>query len=339
MGNSESSPAPQRQFFAQPDGRAAAAAASSSPPANAYQERFYPQLNAPPPPPAPHPYQLPVGLSQQQWAHVYAHQRMPPTAAPVYVPPPPPPATTQATVRVRNDVTLCKDTLRLEHVGASRYALHFAVNAQTACRVHVALCANEHVDADDNTVRLDEHVVPRTSGAREVVVTRGQQRCVTFAGDDALDLSALSAAQLVHHRGTTYWPLVIVLTRVPDDEDDAKDDGASVEALLTYAAFAPAAADGARALTILRQKARVGAKSFVLEEIFGLDACQSADSVECVVCLAAPRNTTIYPCRHMVVCGECADSLRVQGVGAKCPVCRCSCVRGRCVVSCGCSVF
>jgi hypothetical protein len=41
---------------------------------------------------------------------------------------------------------------------------------------------------------------------------------------------------------------------------------------------------------------------------------------ECVICMSAPRDTTVLPCRHMCICKACAEALRNQT--NKCPICR-----------------
>ena len=48
----------------------------------------------------------------------------------------------------------------------------------------------------------------------------------------------------------------------------------------------------------------------------------------CVVCLEAPKNTLVYPCKHMVMCGVCTEKLvKAAGKPAVCPVCRSRIVR------------
>lgn len=42
---------------------------------------------------------------------------------------------------------------------------------------------------------------------------------------------------------------------------------------------------------------------------------------ECVICLAALRDTTVLPCRHMCMCASCARELQRQQVST-CPICR-----------------
>jgi len=44
------------------------------------------------------------------------------------------------------------------------------------------------------------------------------------------------------------------------------------------------------------------------------------DGDECVICMANDRDTIVIPCRHMCLCGECADVLRRQT--NRCPICR-----------------
>jgi hypothetical protein len=53
----------------------------------------------------------------------------------------------------------------------------------------------------------------------------------------------------------------------------------------------------------------------------GGDADRLLESgAECVICLTEHRDTTILPCRHMCLCHDCAQQLRMQT--NKCPICR-----------------
>jgi hypothetical protein len=45
----------------------------------------------------------------------------------------------------------------------------------------------------------------------------------------------------------------------------------------------------------------------------------SEESV-CVICLTEKRDTTVFPCRHMCLCSECAGQLRYRD--NRCPICR-----------------
>ena len=45
----------------------------------------------------------------------------------------------------------------------------------------------------------------------------------------------------------------------------------------------------------------------------------SSDST-CVICLTDTRNVLLLPCRHLCLCGPCAENLKFQS--ANCPICR-----------------
>ena len=41
---------------------------------------------------------------------------------------------------------------------------------------------------------------------------------------------------------------------------------------------------------------------------------------DCIICMSEPRTTAVLPCRHMCLCGDCAQMLRTKTT--KCPICR-----------------
>lgn len=45
-------------------------------------------------------------------------------------------------------------------------------------------------------------------------------------------------------------------------------------------------------------------------------AADDDDSTTCVVCMAAPRDTVLVPCKHVCLCHACAQQLH------ECPVCK-----------------
>jgi len=81
---------------------------------------------------------------------------------------------------------------------------------------------------------------------------------------------------------------------------------------------------------IFSQKLQYGEQRFVLQEVFGVkskaaSAGGEAEVVEtgnndCIICLSEPRDTAVFPCRHMCFCSYCAGIVRLQC--DKCPVCR-----------------
>ena len=76
---------------------------------------------------------------------------------------------------------------------------------------------------------------------------------------------------------------------------------------------------GRYSIRVLRQKLVSGSDVYLLQDVYGLDADEDG-MTECVVCMSDPRDTLVLPCRHMCLCAECGEELRVRS--SKCPICR-----------------
>ncbi|WVN88751.1 uncharacterized protein L203_103964 [Cryptococcus depauperatus CBS 7841] len=84
-------------------------------------------------------------------------------------------------------------------------------------------------------------------------------------------------------------------------------------------------------IKVARREAVIGTHTFLLKEIYGLSqASTSSQSYpptqddpytstlnECIVCLTSPRDVVLLPCRHLVVCRECAVGMVEFGAGGK----------------------
>ncbi|WVQ72830.1 hypothetical protein IAR50_002391 [Cryptococcus sp. DSM 104548] len=82
---------------------------------------------------------------------------------------------------------------------------------------------------------------------------------------------------------------------------------------------------------VARREAVIGSHTFLLKEIFGLSATSSTTTSypptaddpyastpnECIVCLTSPRDVVLLPCRHLVVCRDCAVGMVEFGAGGK----------------------
>lgn len=82
---------------------------------------------------------------------------------------------------------------------------------------------------------------------------------------------------------------------------------------------------------------QIGAHTFLLKEIYGLSSSTTKDTPtatsyppqagvedpyastpnECIVCLTSPRDVVLLPCRHLVVCRDCAVGMVEFGAGGK----------------------
>jgi hypothetical protein len=92
---------------------------------------------------------------------------------------------------------------------------------------------------------------------------------------------------------------------------------------------------------VIRRDATIGAHTFRLHEIYGLSSSSGAQTApapeptypptaadaeahtydfantECVLCLSAPREVVLLPCRHLVACKECAVNMVEYGAGGQ----------------------
>ncbi|KAJ9120846.1 hypothetical protein QFC22_002780 [Naganishia vaughanmartiniae] len=90
------------------------------------------------------------------------------------------------------------------------------------------------------------------------------------------------------------------------------------------------------ALKVVRREAVIANHTFLLKEIYGLSSASTSDSTneasatpndvvdpyastpnECIVCLTNARDVVLLPCRHLVVCRECAIGMIEFGAGGK----------------------
>ena len=76
------------------------------------------------------------------------------------------------------------------------------------------------------------------------------------------------------------------------------------------------------AIKVMKQLLQIQNSVFSLEEFYGTETKKDEEegSKECVVCYTELSNTTVLPCRHLCLCGKCAQIVRMQT--SKCPICR-----------------
>ena len=71
------------------------------------------------------------------------------------------------------------------------------------------------------------------------------------------------------------------------------------------------------AAVLSRTYAQVNGTVVETQEIYGIEQGNDPD---CVICMSAPKDTAILPCRHLCMCSACA---RMHNLHADtCPICR-----------------
>lgn len=121
-------------------------------------------------------------------------------------------------------------------------------------------------------------------------------------------------------------PFIIQLKELGDSLD-AKNE----QSQYTFCALDTQVQQGTNQYKVIpySQKHQYGDIIYDLHEIYGIERRRPEQTSqvsgvpngrECVICLAAERDTAVLPCRHMCLCSECANIMRMQS--KTCPVCR-----------------
>mmetsp|Transcript_33339 Transcript_33339/g.48716 ORF Transcript_33339/g.48716 Transcript_33339/m.48716 type:complete len:322 (-) Transcript_33339:62-1027(-) len=228
----------------------------------------------------------------------------------------PPTPQLQLTETIRNDVNLKKQTLRLLKSAEepSKYRLDFIFDAATACTVSIWYLAEEKTDNSNNTLSFETQyqIQPQTIKFEQALGQRYVQ-----APEFAFDVSLVqNRGQMYYHQGSQHFPVIIMLQTCEDNRN-------RVQSQSTFATF-KSNGDGTLSIGVVKQKIQVQGNAYELQEIYGIEQGQNdaENSKECVICMSAPKDTTVLPCRHMCMCSDCAKVLRYQT--NKCPICRCS---------------
>mmetsp|Transcript_3157 Transcript_3157/g.11396 ORF Transcript_3157/g.11396 Transcript_3157/m.11396 type:complete len:366 (-) Transcript_3157:120-1217(-) len=251
----------------------------------------------------------------------------------------------QQTTTIRNDVNLKKGSIALlppegnsEAVG--RWRLRFAFDAACNCSASVYFKAQDATvesaiegkapdildNVDENELGESERTGKSTDGVR---FSKGiAQVCEQSMGDGVLvekllDLPDTANGQPLYH--------IVVRLEAIDDESrpDVQNFSCRSQSQTTYASVVKEG--DAYSVSVTKQKIWVNDCSFELQDIYGIETAMGeaegdeeemdANSKECVICLAAARDTTVLPCRHMCMCAPCAKVLRYRTTA--CPICRC----------------
>lgn len=254
----------------------------------------------------------------------------------------------QKTYTIRNDVNLKKNTLKLvaDEDNSALFHLEFAFDASTDCNIKIFYAAVEQVSADGTPSFKPLKGADGTHPAE--ARPKGLNQTFRTRPSHALNTADYAPEELEYAAQHGRYPIVICLEAVGGSSTSSNASGSSsaqpksaVQSQTTFASLTGGAGGDSRGVQPIKQKIQVGATSYELQEIYGIDGAANAggegadsgsaaaaadggeggeNSRECVICMTEPRDTTVLPCRHMCMCSECAKVLRMQS--EKCPICR-----------------
>ncbi|KAF5736823.1 E3 ubiquitin-protein ligase LUL4 [Tripterygium wilfordii] len=301
--------------------------------------------NPPPPPPPPpvHPYYNSYSYGNHsipRYNHHHYHYHQPYNFN--YAPPQtngwpavrapaasvqsplPPYVEHQNAKKIRNDVNVHKDTLRVEidEQNPDQYLVSFVFDALFDGSITILYFAKE--ESDCRFVPLfPEAYMPVKIPFRKGL---GQRFCqpsgtgIDLGFFELDDLRKPSAEEDI-------FPLVVSAETCSSTNsiDEPEHEKIPVHMQITQAVLEKNN-DDLFQVKVIRQILWIDGVRYELREIFGI-ASSSAEEFndsdtgkECVICMTDPKDTAVLPCRHMCMCSECAKALRLQS--NKCPICR-----------------
>ncbi|WOK95983.1 putative E3 ubiquitin-protein ligase LUL4 [Canna indica] len=279
---------------------------------SSYYRPSYPQYYGPsrsggwwmPPPPLPPTYPHSSTIVSQQPAPAYVEQAK----------------------KVKNDINVHKDSIRLvpdEH-NPDHHLVSFTFDAMVDGSVTVYYFAKEGANG----------IVPLYTDMytpKPIPFLEGLGQKFVQPSGSGIDLGFFDLDELSHPVQGDGFPLVVYAescrTFLSENQDIIQSSN-TANAQITQAVIEKNN-DGIFKVKVVNQILYVDGERYELQEIFGLVSSvetevngeEDADmGKECVICLSEPRDTAVLPCRHMCMCSECAKALRLQS--NKCPICR-----------------
>ncbi|KAK4478637.1 hypothetical protein RD792_014127 [Penstemon davidsonii] len=255
----------------------------------------------PPPPPAGMPVPLPAPYDHH---HVgphanWVHGRYP-YGPPMMQAPAPPYVEHQKAVTIRNDVNLKKETLRIEpdEENPGKFLVAFTFDATVAGSITIIFFAKEGEDCCLTPMKESLHP-PITVHFQQGLAQKFKQDSGT-----GIDFSMFDDGELLKDSDMDVYPLAIKAEASPVTPSENPESG-STNSQTTQAVFEKD--KGEYRVRVVKQILWVNGMRYELQEIYGIGNSAEGEvdtndpGKECVICLSEPRDTTVLPCRHMVL--------------------------------------
>ncbi|KAJ1695627.1 hypothetical protein LUZ63_012325 [Rhynchospora breviuscula] len=318
-------PPPPPQPQPQPQPQIASTSSTSYPPLPQpyYNASYYQQpCSYPNPNPNPPRYNYGQYSGQPQYNPYYA----PPPVLPLVAPPPPPPfVERESTKKIKNDVNLHKNTIKLvpDEQNPDHHLVSFVFDASVDGSVTIYYFAKEEPNCTFSPA------IPGLGTFTSVPFQKGAAQKFIQPPGSGIDLGFFPLDELSKPSEDGVFPLVIYADATPKSMTQPEQlQRASTHAQITLAVIEKSNV-GAFVVKVVKQILWIDKVRYELQEIYGLVSSPEPEvktiedddlGKDCVICLSEPKDTAVLPCRHMCLCSECAKALRLQS--NKCPICR-----------------
>ncbi|CAH8356648.1 unnamed protein product [Eruca vesicaria subsp. sativa] len=251
-----------------------------------------------------------------------------PTMRPGYVcptqtqmqPPPPPYVENQNAKKVRNDVNVHRDMVRLEvdDLVPGHHLVSFVFDAIFHGSFTITFFAKEEPNC--TFIPQFPEVYPPTRFSFQ----KGPGQRFLQPSGTGTDLSFFALDDLSKPLEEDVYPLVISAETLISP--NPMSEQSSVHKQVTQAVLEKDN-DGSFKVKVVKQILWIEGVRYELRELYG-STTQGASSgledsgsgKECVICMTEAKDTAVLPCRHLCMCSDCAKELRLQS--NKCPICR-----------------
>ncbi|KAJ4969139.1 hypothetical protein NE237_015840 [Protea cynaroides] len=316
------------------------------PPANYFCAGNAPYYPPPPPPPHSSYYQYAGGYNAYGYAGPMMGQgssNYPPYYAnhgydgpfmrtPGFLPQPPqtpaPYVDHQNAKKVKNDINVRKDTIKLEvdETSLDCHLVSFTFDAEVDGSITIFYFAKEGAECSFSPLYPEAYMPVR------IPFQKGSGQKFHQSPGTGIDLGFFELDDLSKPSpGEDVFPLVILAEAcLPPQPVDNQLGQSPLPTTSSHAQITQAILEknngGSFQVRVVKQILWIDRVRYELREIYGIgDPVEAGiddndQGKECVICMTEPTDTAVLPCRHMCLCRECANALRHQS--NKCPICR-----------------
>ncbi|XP_077240652.1 putative E3 ubiquitin-protein ligase LUL2 [Tasmannia lanceolata] len=238
--------------------------------------------------------------------------------------PPPPYVDHQKTTKVKSDINLHKETIRLEldDQNPDCHLVSFTFDSVVDGSITIYYFAKEGTNCNFSPLYPDTFMPVR------VPFQKGVHQKFHQPSGTGIDLGFFELDDLSKPSTDDVFPLVISAEasspHLATDEQLGQPPN-TTHAQITQAILVKKDNEPFQ-VKVIKQVLWVDGVRYELREIFGIANQEKTEfdeddqGKECVICMSEPRDTAVLPCRHMCMCSECAKVFRLQS--NTCPICR-----------------
>lgn len=230
---------------------------------------------------------------------------------------------------IKNFNWIKKETIKLQKIGDNKFELNFVFSATYRCIVTIYFwwteLLNNRPDAPPIMLYTPEYIAEKPWWYKFSAGTRQE-----FPGRAwVIDVNKFKEEDLWVLKDGEYYPIVITIETDTSDLE-GNDVLASLknkrQAQITYGKFNRNSRDEF-VFMFHKQWLLFRNKLFRTEDIYGYEKAAEGDNSvfddsqkECVVWYSTIKDTLVYPWRHICLCSQCAQVVRMQN--SRCPIWR-----------------